>query len=170
MAYETFVSVDYVIKDTIDAHIWFIGGIPVAVVPLITVLDLDEDGLKTAIANSLFSDRRISFDGEIPSTPDDRRGWWGDNLLESGDFMGSRLWTLGQKKMTGDTIIADAEEIIKEALAWMIEDEVTEKIDLQVFQIDLESLGFLISVLRPGEEKATRYFFVWKAVGATANL
>lgn len=53
-------------------------------------LDTD-DGLRTAILISLFTDARALDDDVLPA-PEDRRGWWGDAIPEiEGDIIGSRL-------------------------------------------------------------------------------
>ena len=54
------------------------------------ILELD-NGLQTAIYISLFTDRRIGEDDEIPDRSNDRRGYWGDTLED--EPLGSFLWT-----------------------------------------------------------------------------
>lgn len=81
-----------------------------------------EDGLRTAVIVSLFTDRRAEADDEIPDGGDDRRGWWADSI-------GSRLWLLARAKETPDTL-ARARAYAIEALQWLIDDGVATAVDV----------------------------------------
>lgn len=90
-----------------------------------------EDGLRSAVAISLFSDGLARADDAIPDGTDDRRGWWGD-LPRDGqvaDPIGSRLWLLAREKRTEQTR-RRAEEYARDALAWMIADGVAASVDV----------------------------------------
>lgn len=99
----------------------------------LSIIDLDlasDRGLATAVMLSLFTDRRAETD-DVPPSGDtrDRRGWWADEFLEvEGDKYGSRLWLLGRAKATNETVLR-AQEYIREALAWMLEDRVVSAVD-----------------------------------------
>lgn len=82
-----------------------------------------EDGLRTAVIISLFTDRRVEADDEIPDGSDDRRGWWADPTL------GSRLWLLARAKETPDTL-ARARTYAAESLQWLIDDGMATAIDV----------------------------------------
>ena len=82
-----------------------------------------EDGLRTAVIISLFTDRRAEADDEIPDGGDDRRGWWADPA------MGSRLWLLARAKETPDTLTR-ARAYAIEALQWLIDDGVATAVDV----------------------------------------
>jgi phage gp46-like protein len=79
-----------------------------------------EDGLATAVAASLLSDRRARPDDPLPDPRRaDRRGWWGDALADiEGDRWGSRLWLLSRARQSEETR-RRAIEYAEEALAWL---------------------------------------------------
>ncbi len=81
-----------------------------------------EDGLRTAVIVSLFTDRRAESDDEIPDGGDDRRGWW------SG-VIGSRLWLLARAKQLPGTL-ARARAYAVESLQWLIDDGVAAAVDV----------------------------------------
>ena len=163
MALETFIGVEAWEDHTVDSSIWWISGIPFIPASLITILELDEDGLLTALAISILTDQRLPFDGNEPLTQDDRRGWFGDNLLTDGDLIGSRLWTLARHKMDSN-IISLSEDMIKEALAWLIEDGVLKDLKVTVTRVETTALLFKVEVMRPGDYELTPYYFVWNNV------
>lgn len=125
--------------------------------------DLASDrGLVTAVLLSLFTDRRAEPDDAPPSgDARDRRGWWADELAEvDGDRIGSRLWLLDRAKRTRETELR-AEEYVREALAWMLEDRVVSRIDVE---IETTANGLLIAVglQRPGRDSvAFRFAHTW---------
>lgn len=84
-----------------------------------------DDGLRTAVLISLFTDTLARPDDEIPDGTDDRRGWWGDTPVdgETADPIGSRLWLLARAKRTEETR-RRAETYARDALAWMVTDGV----------------------------------------------
>ncbi len=98
------------------------------------IQDLESDaGLETAVIISLFTDRRARVDDPLPDLDNpDRRGWWGDLALPEveGDQIGSRLWLLERAKTTEDVLVR-AKEYTEEALAWMTEDGVAEKVEVE---------------------------------------
>lgn len=77
-----------------------------------------DDGLRTAIFLSLFTD--------APSA--DYAGWWG-NGIESGDVMGSTLWTL-QRVGRSNELLRQAEDAAMLALRWLVEDGRVKQIDV----------------------------------------
>ena len=88
---------------------------------------LVDDGLRTAVIISLFSDRRAD-DTDILPDGEDRRGWWGDIYPSvDGDRIGSRLWLNDRAKQLASVLRRD-EKFGKEALAWMIEDGVAKDV------------------------------------------
>jgi phage gp46-like protein len=124
--------------------------------------DVAEDlGLRTACLLSLFTDRRAEDDDPLPALDNDRRGWWADEFAQvQGDKIGSRLWLLDRSKRTGD-VVRRAEELTREALQWMLEDRVAERIDVVV---DARQVALLIAVtlFRPQRDPVTfRFAHVW---------
>ena len=164
MAYECFISVEFVERHTIDSHMWFIEGAPFVRVPEISILDL-EDNIITALIISLFTDRRLPFAGDEPLTSGDRRGWWGDNTLAANDRIGSRLWTLARHKMITDFVVKEAEEILREALAWLEEDGVADEIFITITRPDNYTLVFEITIKKPDDDQLGKYTFAWRIAG-----
>lgn len=126
---------------------------------------LADDGLRSAIAISLFTDRRAE-DGDAlpwPSDPD-RRGWWGDMPLDGGaaDPIGSRLWLLAREKATEQTR-RRAEAYIREALQWLLDDGVAQAVDVATeWQGTLNStLAIAVTLLRGNG--SSRFDFTWSA-------
>lgn len=106
-----------------------------------------EAGLRTHITISLLTRGRARPDDVIPD-PTDRGGWWGDTYDESGRTVGSRLWTLVGRKINAATI-ADAEQMIREALQWLIDLRYIGAIEVQVAQIRHGVIGATIAIRPP---------------------
>jgi phage gp46-like protein len=93
--------------------------------------------LETAVILSLFTDRLALADDPLPDPSDsDRRGWWADWSADLGNRalgtsnigpIGSRLWLLSREKQL-NSVRLRAEDYTREALAWMLEDEVADDI------------------------------------------
>lgn len=127
--------------------------------------DLASDrGIKTAIALSLFTDRRADDDDTPPSgNPNDRRGWWADEFAANlGDLFGSRLWLLDRSVLTNETVLL-ATEYIKEALQWLLDDAVAESITPVVTMLQSPpGLLYVITAQQPGKDAVTFQFsHVW---------
>jgi len=125
-----------------------------------------DDGLGTSLFLSLFTDRRAEDDDRLPSDDGDRRGWWADEFAEvPGDRFGSRLWLLDRSVRTPD-VLPLAEQYVREAVAWLIADRVTERIDVSV---SFQGAWMLhrVEVYRPTGDPA-RYLFAqpWDAMAA----
>jgi len=120
-----------------------------------------DEGLRTAVLLSLFTDRRAEDDDVLPSGDQDRRGWWADQFADiEGDLVGSRLWLLDRSKRLAD-VIPLAEEIVREALQWAIDDRVTSRVDVQV-ETFADRLLFQGTLHRPqGDPVAFRFAHVW---------
>ncbi len=93
--------------------------------------DLTSDqGLRTAVLISLFTDRRAEVDDQLPDGSNDRRGYWGDSYPDiDGDKIGSRLWLLSREKQTTDVLIR-AREYCQEALQWLIDDGIASTVEV----------------------------------------
>ncbi len=87
-----------------------------------------DPSLASAVLVSLFSDARIDADEADRLGIDDQRGWWADNLDPADGAWGSRLWALDRAKPTPEAA-RQAEDRAKEALGWLIEDGVAERVD-----------------------------------------
>jgi phage gp46-like protein len=121
-----------------------------------------DEGLRTASLLSLFTDRRAENDDPLPGEDEDLRGWWGDEFLAvEGDRFGSRLWLLDRSKRTGD-VIRRTDELVREAKAWMLEDRVTDRIDVEV-ETGATELLFAAVINRPASDPVTfRFAHVWE--------
>lgn len=121
-----------------------------------------DEGLETAIAISLFTDRRVTEE-QVPFGQTSRRGWWGDMFSENdGDQIGSRLWTLQREKKTQE-LLRRAEDYTREALNWLIEDGVASSITAQaIFVGDNSSRTWQLNVAitRPSGRQS-RFEIVW---------
>jgi len=96
-----------------------------------------ESGLVTSVIISLFTDRRAEEDDNYENG--DRRGWWADNISEvEGDQIGSKLYLLDRSKATQENIVK-LQQYSFEALEWMLEDGVAEKIETEAYSFGPES-------------------------------
>lgn len=108
-----------------------------------------EEGLQTAIVVSLFTDRRADKDDLPANSPDDRRGWWGDAFADiPGDRIGSKLWLLAREK-TEASALSRAREYAEEALAWLVEDGVVERVEVTAERVKDSILGLGVVCHRP---------------------
>ncbi|MCW3835962.1 phage GP46 family protein [Sphingomonas canadensis] len=127
-----------------------------------------DDGLMTAIAISLFTDARARDDDPLPAGAD-RRGWWGDAFNDRAeDRTGSRLWLLDRGKLTPGIEI-EARDIAREALAWLIEDQVVSALEVSA-EVRRPSpahpagaLAIIVQVARPSGPARMRFDAVWDA-------
>lgn len=121
-----------------------------------------DDGLRTAIIISLFSDRLARADDDLPDNTADRRGWWGDSFPQfDGDLIGSRLWLLDRAKEVPATLTS-AQDYAVEALAWLIEDGLATTVSAEAVWTAPGALGLTVTVTRPDGEVAG-FYFLWEA-------
>lgn len=121
-----------------------------------------EPTLRTAVLLSLFLDRRATEE-ELEAfglEADDPRGWWGDGFpVLEGDEYGSKLWLLQRAKQTERTRVL-AEGFAREALAWLLEDEIAERIEVDAVYPRRELLGLGVEIVKPANP-SERFGFVW---------
>lgn len=125
-----------------------------------------DEGLETAVLLSLFLDRRAEERDPLPDEQTDWRGWWADALpVVDGDRIGSRLWLLARAKQTTETL-SRAQEYAAEALAWLTEDLVAEKVEVSASYPRGGMLGLTVSIYRPGQTNPIRYRYdaIWAAM------
>lgn len=123
--------------------------------------DFEKDELSQAVLISLFSWRRSTDDDGIPAPK--RQGWWGDNFAEvSGDRIGSRLWLLQRSKLNAG-VLRRAEDYAREALQWLIDDAVAERVDVTAERGDLMRLDLMVELFKPADTQilAARFNDVW---------
>jgi phage gp46-like protein len=129
--------------------------------------DLERElGLGTAVLISLFTDRRADPE-DVIDDENDRRGWWADEIAEvDGDQIGSKLWQLERSKTVVDNA-AKCRQYIKEALQWMLDDEVVQDIEIDVFRqgdIPNEQLAFEVRLYKSdGTFEAFKFDDLWTA-------
>lgn len=126
-------------------------------------LEID-DSLETAVIISLFTDRRAEDTDELPVGSPDRRGWWGDAFPASpADRVGSRLWLLGRDKQTPDVLLR-AEEYARQALQWLLDDRIAERVVVTAEVTRPGWLGLAIQIDRPRRDAVTYlYNLAWLA-------
>lgn len=115
-----------------------------------------EQGLRTAIVTSLFSDARAEDKDPLPPEEVSRRGWWADT---AEDRFGSLLWLLQREKITSTTI-ERARQYAREALQWMVEDGIAERVEVEAERLTLNTIGIGIRIHRG---RARRWTALWEA-------
>jgi len=122
--------------------------------------DLKPDNtLITPAFISMFSDKRVTLE-ELPPGLDDRRGWWADLISEPlEDQIGSRLWTLDRSKIL-DSTPAELENIMSEALNWMLEDGIAQRVVVTAARNGLNEVTGTARVFRPDGEEIP-FKFIW---------
>lgn len=119
------------------------------------------DDLESAVIISLFTWARATSDEVAPNSP--RYGWWGDKVdPDNADNIGSKLYLLKRAKITTETI-ANAEEYIRQALNWMIEDKVASEITAEVSrnEKDVNRLDALVTITRGDCNRTMRFNDLW---------
>jgi phage gp46-like protein len=120
-----------------------------------------DDGLRSAVLVSLFTDRQADIDDLIPDGSSDRRGHWSDSYGPQGELLGSRLWLLEREKVQPE-VMRRAEDYSREALAWMLEDEAASAIDASAWTTGRSDLNLRIRITRPGGEAVSLEFLdIW---------
>jgi phage gp46-like protein len=89
-------------------------------------LATDHD-LQTAVAWSLFSNRRAESGDRLPCGDSNRQGWCLGYL--EPQVLGSRLWLLRGAK-SEDQVRLFAEDAATEALAWLLQDKVAKTVEI----------------------------------------
>lgn len=94
----------------------------------------EENGLKTAVIMSLFTDARAGKDDILPEGETDRRGWWGEMLNDEpiGSF-GSKLWLLEREKVVPE-VLARAEKYARDALKWLLDEKIASSLEVVAFE------------------------------------
>lgn len=128
-----------------------------------------DDGLDTAVIVSLFTDRRAEGSDVLADRTTDRRGWWGDALpIVSDDKFGSRLWLLSREKQQ-PAVLDRAREYALEALQWLLDDKVAERVDVVTEFTRPGMLGLQVVIYRPTTLPAEfRFNYTWAAQEAAA--
>jgi phage gp46-like protein len=121
-----------------------------------------DEGLRTAVILSVFTDRTADPNDVLPDGSPDRRGWWADGVpVTAGDQWGSRLWLL-ERSTLSERNRARAEEYIKESLAWLVVDKVASAVAVVVVR-DRSGMTYNISVTQPSGVKQFQFTPHWRA-------
>jgi len=124
-----------------------------------------DDTFETAIFLSLFTRRRASDGDALPvELGPDRGGWWADQLSPvEGDKYGSRLWLLSREKEQ-PVILTRAREYVIEALAWLTEDLITDRLDVTAEVLRRGILLISVTIHRPKAKPLNfKYDYNWEA-------
>jgi phage gp46-like protein len=143
-----------------------------------------DDGMRTAILISLFSDARAADDETLPEAGGDRRGWWGDayardvrpdaGTARDVNRIGSLLWLLSRSKITARTL-AQATQACEEALAWLVRDGIASAVrvvieaQVRTGQQTPDLMAIAVEIDRPTGPNRQRHDFTWDASTATFN-
>lgn len=120
-----------------------------------------DDGLETAVAISIFTDRRIEEDDLIQGMKS-RKGWWGDMVPEEdGDQIGSRIWTMGRDKANTEAL-RRSEELHLESLDWMIVDGVSNNITAVASYDKFGQLITIVEIFKP-DGTSSKFLSNWDA-------
>ncbi len=124
-----------------------------------------DDGLRTAVILSLFTDRRAEPDDVLPDDGGDRRGFWADAWPEAdSDRLGSRLWLVSREKQL--PVVAErAREYAEEALAWLVEDGIAGAVRVEALIQGRGVLGLHVSIERPDTDPVEyRFNRLWETL------
>lgn len=121
-----------------------------------------DDKLVRAAIVSLFTWRRANTDDV---TDGQKMGWWGDTTAEiANDRIGSRLWLLAREKLLPATINR-AREYAQEALAWMIDDGLASRIEVQAERFGQSGIALTATIYRSdGRITSLRFDNVWETI------
>lgn len=124
---------------------------PTTDIARITDGQLEAATLEDAVRISLLSWRRADDEGTA------RHGWWAD-----AEF-GSRLWQLERAKTTPQTLV-DAQDFVREALAWMVVDGIASGVTVTAERQD-RRLAMEIRIARPqAPDDVIRFADLWEVI------
>lgn len=115
--------------------------------------------LETAVLISLFTERRREESDILNADGLYKGGYWGDVVDTQDRALGSRLWTLRDKKATQNTVNL-AKAYSEEALQWLLDDGVAGSIEVRTSRgsrpVDLR---YHIAIVQPDGRRWER---VWE--------
>lgn len=118
--------------------------------------------LETAILLSLFTYRRAEEDDTVPDTVN-RLGFWGDSYPDvPGDKTGSRVWLLAGQNTTPENMDL-ANNLVAEALQWLIDDGVAESVEPVVTKVGLDQIRVSMWIKRP-TDLAPKFYSIWEGL------
>lgn len=124
-----------------------------------------DQSLATAVAVSLFSDRRALPGESLPAGETWRRGWWAGGLVSAGlDTWGSGLWLLSREKQTEEVRLR-AEEYAREALKWLVGDGIAQSLTVSATWLGRGLLGLAVEIQRASGVEAYTFERAWSVQG-----
>lgn len=123
----------------------------------ITITDIDSDNdLESYIILRLFTNRRAESSW---TTTTNKEGWWYDQLDTQG-LTGSRLWQLWYLPVTdSDSYESRANDLVREALQTMIDDNIADTIDINCNLQGSKQLNINIMITKTGNSQSFSY--IW---------
>jgi phage gp46-like protein len=122
------------------------------------------DQIERAVVISLFTWRRA--EDSDPVDDDERYGYWGDAYPDvARDRIGSRLWLLRRRSLTAETI-QNAERYAREALAWMVEDEVVSGVQVDLVRPNPTRLDLYVTLTFDEGQRELRFDDVLGVINA----
>ena len=120
-----------------------------------------QSALKRALIISLFSWRKAHDDDEVDGS---RYGYWGDSYPPvPGALIGSRLWLIKRSKLVTNETLLQAEEIIREATQWFIDDGIAQRIDVQLERSGIGTIkGVVTLFLKEGGTLSVPFDDIWQ--------
>lgn len=120
-----------------------------------------QSALKRALMISLFTWRKAHDDDEVDGS---RYGYWGDSYPPvPGALIGSRLWLLKRSKLVTNETLMQAEEIIREATQWFIDDDIAQRIDVQLERSGIGTIkGVVTLFLKEGGTLSVPFDDIWQ--------
>lgn len=123
---------------------------------------LTSDSLENAVVISIGTYARERYLGKSANLKPLIGGWWGDSLDEKGT-LGGYLYEAFPGKLTGVTA-RSVENLISEALSWMVEDGVAKSVGCKAEVADEEMMNITVTIHRPdGNDDAYAYEIKWMA-------
>ena len=123
---------------------------------------LTSDSLENAVVISIGTYARERKLGKTANLKPVVGGWWGDALDEKGT-LGGYLYEAFPGKLT-DSTARSIENLVTEALTWMIEDGVAKSVNCNAEIADKDMINVAVTVERPdGESEGFAYEIKWMA-------
>jgi len=121
-----------------------------------------DDGLRTAVILSLFTNAPARADDVLPAGTD-RGGWWGDALArQPGEITGSRLWLLSREKQLS-SVLNRARAYAAEALKWLVDAKIAAVVRVNATNPRDGVLALSVEIDRPAGPGREVYDFLWEA-------
>lgn len=123
---------------------------------------LTSDSLENAVVISIGTYARERKLGKVANLKPNVGGWWGDALDEKGN-LGGYLYEAFPGKLT-EVTARSVENLVSEALSWMVEDGVAKSVGCKAEIADEETMNVTITIQRPdGSDYAYAYEIKWMA-------